>query len=296
MLDVFKFLVIFTVFATVQGVDDVDSMETTFNCYTDSILNISYCYTDYLKRHGLLETSFKTQANTGESHLCEVILSTTVETVYSDLLIGFNKNDELKNAAGCIVENLRQLKWSDLEIKEQVIEISESLTDEEKYTKIKELKHLQEKISSEAILSCLAETEFGELFDEIFDKDDQEDFVGDYCGRTYAVQNNLIDINVYHVNPNPKNIKTQEINCEIINKQHFDEAEKELKQHLLKDIGENDSKADCLIRKYHENHYFNKTLAIALLGELNISADQKKVEKAKFVQSMIKITKDLSEC
>lgn len=284
MWNVLDFLVIFIVFATVRGAA-VDSMENTFNCYAD-----------YLKRHGLIEEDFVSEPFNGDSFLCEVVLSTTVETVYADLLERFEKNEELKEAAACIVETLQEEKWSDFDIKEQVIRTSQSFTDEEKQVKIYELKQIQEKISNDAIVSCLAEKEFGELFDQIYEKDDQEDFVGDYCARMYAIQNSLLDTNVFTVNPNPNNLNTQDIKCEAINKQHFEEAEEELRTHLLKDIGENVSKVDCLIKKYHDNHYFNKTLVIAMLGELNITDHQKSIEKSKFVQSMIKITKDLSEC
>lgn len=285
MWDIIDFLVIFVVISSVKSAE-VDSMENTFNCYTD-----------YLKRHGVLETSFKSEPFNGESMLCEVVLSTTVDGVYSALFDEFNKTEEFdETAATCIVDNLKKAKWSDLDIKEQVFEFSELLNDEEKIEKIRELKQLQGKISSEAIVSCLATQQFGELFDDIFHKDDEVDFVGDYCARMYALDNKLIDTNIHHINPNPNGLITNEIKCDVINKQHFDEAEIELRQHLLKDIHENDAKVDCLIRKYHENHYFNKTLAVELLGELSISDDQKKIERSKFIDSMINITKTLSEC
>lgn len=283
MKNILKFLVIFVVVLSVQSAD-VETMENSFNCYAD-----------YLKHHGLLEKDFDSEPFNGESHLCEVVLSTTVETVYTDLLAEFTKNEEFKEAAGCIVENLRKAKWSDLDIKERVIAISE-LSDDEKVSMIREIKKLQAKISSDSIVSCLAEKEFGGLFEQIYLKDDQEDFVGDYCAKVYGVNNKLIDTSVNFVDLNPHKINTEKINCNAINKQHFEQAEKELKEHLLKDIGENPGKVDCLMRKYHDNHYFNKTLAIEFLGELNISEEQKKKEKSKFIETMAKITRELAEC
>lgn len=283
MWDILDFLVIFTIFAIVQSAD-VETAENSFNCYAD-----------YLKHHGLLEKSFESEPFNGESYLCEVVLTTTVEGVYKDLLNEFSKKGEFKDDADCIVENMRKAKWSDLDIKQRVVDVSD-LEDAEKLAMAFEIKRLQEKISSEAIVNCLAAKEFGGLFDEIFHKDDQEDFVGDYCARVYAVDNKLVDVETHPVIVNPHKINTNQINCDVINGQHFDQAEKELKVHLLKDIGENVTKAECLIKKYHDNHYFNKTLAIELLGELNISEEQKKAEKSKFIATMIKITKELSEC
>lgn len=275
----------FLIFVCAVQSADVETMENTFNCYSD-----------YLKRHGLLEGDFKTEPFNGESYLCEAVLSTTVEGIYKSLREEFTKMTDFKDAAECIVETLKRAKWSDLDIKEQVIETSSSLSDKEKEEKIRILKNIQNRISNEAIVTCMGEKEFGELFDQIFSKDEQEDYVGDYCARRYAIDNNLLDPVLYHVIPNPNKIITSDIDCNIINQHHLAQAELELRQHLLKDIGEDVEKADCLIKKYHDNHYFNKTLAIALLGELNITEEQRMVERDRFIRSMEKITKELAEC
>lgn len=284
MWNVLDFLVIFVVFSSARAAE-VETMENTFNCYSD-----------YLKRHGVLEQSHESEPFNGESILCETVLSTTVEGIYSALFNEFSKNEELKNAAGCIVGKLRKSKWSDLDLLEQVYDISDMLSDDIKKAKIRELKQFQAKISGDAVVACLADREFGELFDQIFEKEDQEDFVGDYCARKFAVENNLVDTKIYYVNPNPNNIITKEIKCDVLIKEHLKEAEVELRQHLLKDMKENSRKVDCLVKKYHDNHYFNKTLAVGLLGELNITEEQKNLERKKFIASMIKITEILMDC
>lgn len=179
----------------------------------------------------------------------------------------------------------------------QVIVFTESLTEPEKELKMKEIKQFQNEISSSSILTCEAGKEFGGLFEQIFNKDDSsEDKILEFCARSYAVDNKLIDTNIYKVVTNPKGFDPMKVDCQLIMQKNFREAEMELRLHLLKDIGENTHQADCLIKKYHDNHYFNKTLAVELLGELNISKDQKEFEKKKFIENMIKITKSLTEC
>lgn len=285
MRKIFCGFVLLVLAVTLQAAEP-ESMANTFNCYAD-----------YLKRHGVLETQFQSEPYNGESRFCEIVLSATVDEVYKNLLEQFKKNDQLRDSAECIVENLRKAKWSDLDIKEQVIVFSESMTVEEKEKKIREIKITQGQVSSSAILSCAAEKEFGELFEQVFNKDVEEgDAATDFCARSYAIDNKLIDSQVYKIDPNPKKIDTKGIKCDGIIKKNFEEAEKELRQHLLKDIGENVKQADCLIKKYHDNHYFNKTLAVELLSELKISDEQKKVEKKKFIESMTKITMSLAEC
>lgn len=279
-------LVIFVVVLSVARAAEVDSVENTFNCYTD-----------YLKRHGVLEAKFVSEPFNGESLLCEAVLSTTVAGVYSALLEEFKMNQQLSSSADCIVDNLKRAKWSDLDIKEQVYVFSEAMSDVEKDQRIHELQQLQANISSSAVISCMAEKEFGELFEQIFSKEEEtEDLAADYCARSYAIENKIIDTAIYVVDPNPNHIDTKDVRCRAIVEKNFKEAEDELRVHLLKDIGENAHRVDCLIKKYHDNHYFNKTLAVELLGELGITEDQKKVEKQRFIVSMIKITNSLAEC
>lgn len=279
-------LVIFVAVLSVVGAAEVDTIENTFNCYTD-----------YLKRHGVLEAKFVSEPFNGESVLCEAVLSTTVAGVYSALHDEFKMNSQLSSSADCIVDQLKKSQWSDLDIKEQVYVFSESTTEAEKDQKIHELQQLQANISSAAVISCMAEKEFGELFEQIFSKEDEhEDFVADFCFRSYAIENKIIDTAAYVVNPNPNNINIRDVQCRTIVEKNFKEAEDELRVHLLKDIGENAHKVDCLIKKYHDNHYFDKTLAVALLGELKITEDQKKVEKKRFIDVMTKITMSLAEC
>lgn len=253
------------------------------------------CYADYLKKHGILDEKFPSEPFEGESFLCEIVLATTMDTVYATLLDEFKKNEEFKDAADCIVDNLRKFRWSDLDIKEKVYEVSE-LPEDERRSSISEIKALQGKTSSEAVVNCFAEKEFGDLFDHIIMKDDQEDLVGDYCARKFILENNLIDAHKYQVIRNPNNLNTKDIKCDVIIKQHFADAEEELRQYLIKSSSENANKIDCLINKYHENQFLNKTLAIAMLGELALTEDQKAVERNEFIQSMTKITSDLSVC
>lgn len=91
-------------------------------------------------------------------------------------------------------------------------------------------------------------------------------------------------------------MKINESICEILNSQRFAEAEFELRQHLIKDIKENEGEAECLIKTYNAEHYFDKTLAIEILHELGINEEQKLKEKRKFIDTMIEITNNLARC
>lgn len=272
--------------------ETIVSMENTFNCYTD-----------YLKRQRVLDENFESTPFEGESFLCDMILATTVNRVYEELYHEFSIDARFGEAASCIVESLKKSKWSDLDIKEQVYEVSDLLTQPEKEHKIQEIKRAQEKISSEAILSCLSEKEFGELFNSIItnsttqdeeENKNEEDLVGDYCARVYGVEKGLIKD--YKIEVNPSGLITTYIQCDIVNQKHFDDAEIELRKHLLTDVGIPEGKVECYMARYHDNKYFEKTLAIALLGELNLSKEQEMLERKQFIDTMINITRVIAEC
>lgn len=308
---IFAFLIFLSATPTIVKSDDdnvkPEEKEEESKHETVSMENTFNCYADYLKRHRVLDETFESSPFDGESFLCEMILATTVNRVYEELYHQFNIDERFKGAASCIVDSLKNSKWSDLDIKEQVYEVSDLLTQPEKEEKIHEIKKMQEKISSNAILSCLAEKEFGELFNSIIsnstsdeegegESKSDEDIVGDYCARMYGVEKGLIDVSEYKININPTDIITTYIQCDIVNQKHFDDAEIELRNHLLTDVGVPEKKVDCYMQKYHDNHYFDKTLAIALLGELKLNEEHLKSERKKFIDTMINITRVIGEC
>ena len=256
------------------------------------------CYADFLKRHGMLDDEFQSEPYNGEAGMCAIILTKTIDGAYDMLFREFQKNVDLRDAAECIVDNLRKENFSDLELKEQVYEGSPYLSRQLKDGKIKELKNIQKQISAEAILSCLAEQEFGEMFDNLYNNstEDDEDLLGDYCARKYGIDNNLIDLNIYQLELNPKAINVSEVKCEIINDKHFQDAETELKNYLESQSGISKEKVKCFMEKYHDNHYFDRTLSIALLSEIKITTQQKEAERKMFIETMTNITKVIAGC
>lgn len=296
-----KIALIFVLFLSVQ-VYIVKSQESQ-NETIVSMQNSFNCYAQYLKQQRVLDDTFESSPFDGESFLCDLILATTVNRVYEELYHEFSIDERFGDAATCIVESLKTSKWSDLDIKEQVYEVSDLLTPAEKEHKIKEIKRTQEKISSEAILSCLSEKEFGELFNSIItnsttqdeeENKNEEDLVEDYCARKYGVEKGLLKD--YKINVNPSDLITTYIQCDIVNQKHFDDAEMELRKHLLTDVGVPAGKVECYMARYHDNKYFEKTLAIALLGELNLNVEQERLEKKQFIDTMVQITRVISEC
>lgn len=283
-----KLIIIFVIFGVVSCVEkeEVIPMDTTLNCYIDHLKKISF----------MDVRSLQSNVTMDQFELCEMILETAREKIYMELYDEFSKNENLNESAICIVQNLKNSHWSDLEIQEEIYELYEVFTKDEKHEKIQALRSRQHKLSNDAIVACMAEHEFGELFDNIFNQNEADDQAHKYCQLKYVFDKKIVDSSYFPIDWDTKFMKLNESFCEILNSQRFAEAEFELKQHLIKDIGENEAEADCLINTYHSQNYFNKTLAIEILNELKVNEEQKLKERRKFIDSMIEITNSLALC
>ena len=111
MKNLARFLLAFIPLISISNGSETISMKNTFNCYAD-----------HLKKHGVLEESFISSPFLGESFLCEMILTSTTNRVYDELYNEFSVDERFNNSAKCIVDSLKEAKWSDLDIMEQVSE------------------------------------------------------------------------------------------------------------------------------------------------------------------------------
>lgn len=261
-------------------------METTLNCYVDHLRKINY----------LDMKSIESNLTSDQYELCETVLKTARQQIYSQLYDEFAKNENLSDSAACIVENLKSSNWSDLEIQQEIYDLYQVFTKDERSERISKIRSLQHKLNNEAIIACMAEKEFGELFENIFMTEDLDDQAHRYCSYKRVYNNSIVDRSYFPTNWETKFMKINDSLCDVLNSQRFAEAEFELRQHLIRDIGENESETECLINTYAEENYFDKTLAIEILHEFGITEEQKLIEKKKFIASMSEITKNLSRC
>lgn len=270
-----------------SAIDDLlIPMEITLNCYVD-----------HLKKINFLEMrSIESNLTSDQYELCETILKSARQKIYNSLYEEFVKNDNLKDSANCIVESLKSSNWSDLEIQEEIFDLYQVFTKDEKSDKIARIRSLQHKLSNDAIITCMAEKEFGELFERIFMAEDLDDQAHRYCSYKRVYKENIVDQSYFPQNWESKFMNINDTLCAILNSQRFAEAEFELRQHLIRDIGENEAETECLIKTYTAENYFDKTLAIEILHELDITEEQKQKEKRKFIDSMVEITNNLSRC
>lgn len=205
------------------------------------------------------------------------------------------------DSAPCIINELKSSNFTDIHMKQAVVSASELLTDFGRKVRTDEIQENFEKVFSTATNYCIYGKEFVEVFDEIFKKGDSsseegEDPVGDYCTRKYVIDKNLIDTSVYKIILNPKNLDISTINCEESLKTSF----KYVQDMILKTIKEEDKldekKVKCAIDLFRQENFNNNFAMIGVMSELNLTDEQKKAEKKRFIDFMGLTMSKVSEC
>lgn len=283
MKNVLNIILIFIGVTTISAAQ-VETVENTFNCYAE-----------HLKGQGLLEQTFQTDPFEGDFILCEATVKAASEMQLSAIREKFIKIESVKDSVDCVIESLNNSRFIDLELLKQVFEETQLINDESKLIKLKEVSNILKKLSTESVEICLKSRELRDTFDIMLDKDDEEDLVGDFCARQHVLEKGLIDTNRYKVILNPSNIKTENIKCDEIITAEFKQLEDGIRLHegskMLKS-----EQIECIIGMYHKNDYFSKVMAVGVLGELNLSEEQKQQERETFVKSILNLTVQMSDC
>lgn len=286
MKSVHNLILIFTAvtMVSIAQAAQVESVENTFNCYAE-----------YLKARGLLEQNFHTDPFVGNFQLCEATVTAASQMQLTTIREKFMKVESLKDSVDCVVDRLRTSMYNDFQLLKEVLEETRLLKDEEKISQLKEVTKVLKMLSTDSVQFCLRIRDFSETYDIMFDKDEEEDLVGDYCVRQHVLEKGLIDTNLYKVDLNPANITTQNIECDKIISSELKQLEGGIRLHESSKLFGSEQ-IECVIRMYHKNDYFSRVMAIGVLGELNLTEDQKKLEKEKFLKKIINLSEQMPDC
>lgn len=259
------------------------------------------CLIKHLKNVKQIEDNFPEHNVETQQENCENRVKDLKKNVFPGLLTEFKKNSDLIDGSPkCLMNELESKMWFEDVMKNSVYSASSTMTATEISEKLKELDNLLAETFGEAIRWCNAEKSFSNSFDEMMDEgnksseeENENDAIDDYCGRKYAVDNNLIDSNVYNIVLNPENIEVSNVNCTHVNAKNF----KELEDALKKLIEEDDAlDVECAIRKQREGKLMELVFKVLVLSKLDLTNKQKREEKTEFVKEMQLITKSLQVC
>lgn len=253
--------------------------------------NVKNCYGDRLKVNGLLETN----ATTGlyDETKCNMQLS----ALRQDLMK--NISEENEDDASCTETKLNMTNFFHQNVKKVFYEMSTELSDIIREQKIKETTAVSSKILQSAIDQCRTPRVFGKLFDVIFENSDdniaESTPQDEYCAIKYAVDQRLLDTNVYKVFSKPTDINLKNVNCTNSKTRILEPFKIKFAQTLNAGV-KDDKVAACRLQKAELLKAIDSTFVVSLLKDLQILNHQKITEQKKFINKIRSINENLSSC
>lgn len=184
------------------------------------------------------------------------------------------------------------------------------------YAEDKTMNPLRRLIASSGIMSiisvklevasqlCNPERKFGDYFGLIYDlnetdnstADDLEDLQLDYCQRKHLIDNHFVDSYMSQIAVNPKSIEVVGIPCHKLFFESYEEDMTTLKDQLMTAAGSTKKHGRCMAKAVRKGEFVENMLKVWMLGEINITDDQKESEKKKFVTFMTDLYKNTLKC
>jgi hypothetical protein len=250
------------------------------------------CYIDHLKKHKILNSAFPKYSNESRDSglFSEELYCAMTIVVFKEKILN-RLRDFSKQEKKCVEDEYNTNEYGLTTMLLTVYERKNLIPEAERTQKFLETKKETEKIRQKFLVACLTERTFGDLFDSEISsvgRDEKED--ENYCARKFVVEHNLIDTAVYNVMLNPKNINIDNVDCKKITKKWIKKEEK----RAIKDF-EEDTR-ECVLVKDRETGNAHKHLRLKVLRELNITDEQKQIERVNFINHMKEFYKKVITC
>lgn len=257
------------------------------------------CFIRRLKSKGKLDADFAEYDVDMHGIDCENVIKIVSKEIYEQIALSLRKKALFNKFTPCIMADLRSQDWVDDMISLVVYELDTTIAESVKVKRTEEINEKVTKSAEDATLACLFEKEFGEMYDSFKDDDQddtEKDFIVEYCTRKYVVAKHLLDPS-YKIVMNPKNVNVEGVNCDSLLIDEFKELETAMVTKLDDDDLElTDLQKKCTLKKFRDGNFSDKFIASALTTELDLSDQQKAVEKKKFVKLMVDVITSLDVC
>jgi hypothetical protein len=251
------------------------------------------CVVDFLKFRHVDDDSFSSVGEfTGDPGTCSDEVKAKIEDFYENARSKMENNLRQKPFAECALKDVQGELYENLLLKALAIELKgvgwKVWKISSKNTRIKDLEDKAQEMLDSALIKCRGYVEYGAFFDTFYEQKRGEEFNEqfDYCMRKHLVDRKQIAANKYNFNSNPKNLKTDGFACE----QTMRTAMEQMKSQV------SSAGTPCVINIFVDNGYLDLILKIQLLSKLNLTPEEKKLEKQIFIQQMINMTNSIRTC
>lgn len=252
------------------------------------------CMVKWLKEENMLQSDFPNFPN-GVPENCDGILATFSEASYREV-IERKGLDELET---CVTTYLSRHKYAEIEMKHAVISASSSRTP--KIHIAMDRQENEHMVITKAVGVCHLRKSLGMTFDNIMnaphDKTiEDENPIPFICARKHVSESGEVDLKVYHVKINPKNIDLSKVNCTEVYQIYVATVKMQIDIALKGRLSHFAHLRTCFEEKLFKMRYIDSVLILEVLSELNLTEDQKAKEKKKFLDHLDNIFESIFDC
>ncbi|CAO1306403.1 unnamed protein product [Diamesa hyperborea] len=243
------------------------------------------CIAAYLKSVSIEDTKFENVKIENYNEKCVEAISVYKEQFNKDILI---KSKDFQAQSSCISNKLIKSNLVDLTLKHEAF----------KLLGINDTFDIDDEVVKSYIL-CDNEMSFNDIFENIFSPPNviknSTDYKEEFCIKSYALEQELINSSEYNVDPNPMNITFDELNCNELMDDLIKSLRTEIIAGFLKEY-DNSYQSVCANQIVNESKIMDSIVKASVLGLLQINDQQKHKEMNLFVRKFAKLIFDVASC
>jgi hypothetical protein len=255
------------------------------------------CIENYLKAMKLLTKEFGNDE--GISSSCNFMIPLIKKEIYRHLEIEMMKDgDASAETASCTIDKLSDKNFVNLVLAFSIYEEEEGTSRITEEKRNKSLSEITKKMNKEILLAMFHCKIKNDLLFQKSNITADDDFSPEelFCIRKYVVEKKLIN-SAYKIDVNPNKIDIKMIDCEEFNPAIRQTIEDFLKDMILDD--ENSSEEDddlnsCVLKAIASENIIDHAMAVKVIHEIELTKDQKKVEKERINEIVINFMKVLT--
>lgn len=260
-------------------------MLTSTSITAEQTLPTIECIGAYLKSIKIEDYQFENVKIENYNEECIASISVYKDHFNKDIV---EKSKDFQAQSSCIAEKLIKSDLVDLTLKHEAFKLLD----------IKHTFDIDDEIVKGYIL-CDNEMSFNDIFQNIFSPPNviknTTDYKEEFCIKTYALEQELLNTSEYHVDPNPMNITFDELNCNELMDDLIKSLRTEIIAGFLKEY-DNSYQSVCANQIVNESKIMDSIVKASVLGLLQITNEQKLKEMNLFVRKFAKLIFDVASC
>lgn len=250
--------------------------------------------------------------DTVDDHICAGLLSSFRKDIYTSIGQLLEADQRFALHSDCIIEKLKSFAVDNPYLAKFVYTEDKTMSKLRRQRALSDLVTTIEQKYELAEEICVPDQMFGDWFDETVGEDsesvsnnssgteaeqDIETLKEEYCQRIYVIEKKAIDMKVYKVDVNPKNVDVTNFDCNKFLMELSEEFVINLKDEFVSAMKKPTVKSTrCMANIIRNGRYFEYLLKLWVLSELKITNVQRMTERSLFITFLTNLYTNILEC